>query len=165
MRRDMNIMKSIEMRNSLENEYGCCLRNDLSGCVQTAQSQCSNRTSFWIKWPNRSGPVCGNDPRYCMDKSMNISYEKNITDWPICNQYDNEAIYRSKDLHMKCKVQGKKLFCFCLSFVYCKSIFFCRFVKLVLVVLESMVNVYLHQKNIVNSSKVIIILMLVFVHK
>lgn len=129
MRRDMNIMKSIEMRNSLENEYGCCLRNDLSGCVQTAQSQCSNRTSFWIKWPNRSGPVCGNDPRYCMDKSMNISYEKNITDWPICNQYDNEAIYRSKDLHMKCKVQARP----CCVGIYGKCILaskeYCEFIK------------------------------------
>ncbi|OTF82964.1 inactive rhomboid protein 1-like protein [Euroglyphus maynei] len=117
-------MKSFESRKSLENEYGCCLRNDLSGCVQAPRLQCSNRTSVWLKWPNRSGPVCGNDPRYCIDKSMNKSYELDITEWPTCNRYDYKAITRSKDLHMKSRpccigIYGK---CILASKEYCEFI-------------------------------------------
>ncbi|XP_027201752.2 rhomboid-5 isoform X2 [Dermatophagoides pteronyssinus] len=130
MRKDKNIMESFESRKLMENQYGCCLRSDLSGCVQAPISQCSNRTSYWIKWQNRSGPVCGNDPRYCLDnKSIEKTFEKNITEWPLCNQYDYQAISKSEDLYMKCNVQARP----CCIGIYGKCILaskeYCQFIE------------------------------------
>lgn len=109
MRKDKTIEKKKETLKLMENNSGCCIRNDLTGCVQSIESKCSNKTSFWIKWANKPGPVCGLDPEYCLHfQNDNFKQSnKNITNWPICLKNNNDKISSSpNNLHMKCRVQG-----------------------------------------------------------
>ncbi|KAF7490808.1 Inactive rhomboid protein 1 [Sarcoptes scabiei] len=127
MRPDRNILESIQQRKIEENKSGCCVRHDLDGCVQTFQSKCSNKTSFWIKWSDRPGPVCGEDPEYCDSFDKDFGY--NITDWPICLKTNYTRISRSNDYHMKCLVHARP----CCVGIYGKCVLaskeYCEFVK------------------------------------
>jgi hypothetical protein len=53
-----------------------------------------------------SGPVCGQDPRYCEQPASTGSYEwpDDITKWPVCRK---KGIERSHEDHMECEVIGR----------------------------------------------------------
>ncbi|XP_066588162.1 inactive rhomboid protein 1 isoform X3 [Prorops nasuta] len=134
MRRDIKILKEIDMWRERERDTACCIRNDDSGCVQSSKADCSNTISRWKKWgPGDSGPggrisgsVCGLDPKFCDAPASIAPYEwpDDITKWPICrkttfnqrfskdsNQRGNAnfPIGRYKDKmaeHMVCEVIG-----------------------------------------------------------
>lgn len=103
MKKVKHINDAIEKMKKLEGETGCCIRLDNSGCVQTPQMSCSRRTSVWIKYKNNSGPLCGQDPKYC---SGSENWPSKITEWPICRKGNNTISVARSDNHIKCKVQG-----------------------------------------------------------
>lgn len=94
MRRDEAILKEVELQETREAETGCCIRNDQSGCMQVRQVECSTLLSTFHKWspsspgPDRrtSGPVCGQDPQYCLapKSSYADTWPDSITQWPVC---------------------------------------------------------------------------------
>ncbi|KAL0115580.1 hypothetical protein PUN28_010828 [Cardiocondyla obscurior] len=105
MRRDIKILKEIDMWREKERDTACCIRNDDSGCVQSSKAECSvrglrsaamNTISIWKKWgPGDSGPggrisgsVCGLDPKFCDAPASVAPYEwpDDITKWPICRK-------------------------------------------------------------------------------
>lgn len=105
MKREKHISASMKWQKDRDSQTGCCIRLDNSGCVQTLQSKCSKRTSVWVKSKSKSGPVCGQDPKYCLDGGKD-HWSSNITDWPLCNRNNRTMIMSGADSHMKCKVQG-----------------------------------------------------------
>ncbi|XP_076621524.1 rhomboid-5 isoform X2 [Colletes latitarsis] len=105
MRRDIKILKEIDVWRERERDTACCIRNDDSGCVQSSKADCSvrglrstatNTISTWKKWgPGDSGPggrisgsVCGLDPKFCDAPASVAPYEwpDDITKWPICRK-------------------------------------------------------------------------------
>ena len=73
MRHDPGIMKSVALARVKENQdSGCCVRNDFTGCMQTTNNSCSGSHSTFLKWssmdnslrpqgpngPRLYGPVC-----------------------------------------------------------------------------------------------------------
>ncbi|XP_050461427.1 inactive rhomboid protein 1 isoform X4 [Cataglyphis hispanica] len=105
MRRDIKILKEIDVGRERERDTACCIRNDDSGCVQSSKADCSirglrstvtNTISTWKKWgPGESGPggrisgsVCGLDPKFCDAPASIAPYEwpDDITKWPICRK-------------------------------------------------------------------------------
>ncbi|XP_048509287.1 inactive rhomboid protein 1 isoform X2 [Athalia rosae] len=96
MRRDIKILKEIDVWRERERDTACCIRNDDSGCVQSSKQDCSNTISTWKKWgPGDSGPggrisgsVCGLDPKFCDAPASIAPYEwpDDITKWPICRK-------------------------------------------------------------------------------
>lgn len=126
MKKVKHIHDNIQAVKRNESETGCCIRLDNSGCVQTPQESCSRRTSVWIKFKNGSGPLCGQDPKYC---SGSEQWPAKITDWPICKKSNNTYAIARSDNHMKCKVQAKP----CCIGIYGKcqlvSEEYCAFVK------------------------------------
>ncbi|XP_028048606.1 inactive rhomboid protein 1 isoform X4 [Monomorium pharaonis] len=135
MRRDIKILKEIDVWRERERDTACCIRNDDSGCVQSSKAECSNTISTWKKWgPGDSGPggrisgsVCGLDPKFCDAPASIAPYEwpDDITKWPICRKTNpfsqrfskngnqrgnaNFPIGRYKDKmaeHMVCEVIG-----------------------------------------------------------
>ncbi|XP_024893523.1 inactive rhomboid protein 1 isoform X1 [Temnothorax curvispinosus] len=105
MRRDIKILKEIDVWRERERDTACCIRNDDSGCVQSSKADCSvrglrstamNTISTWKKWgPGDSGPggrisgsVCGLDPKFCDAPASIAPYEwpDDITKWPICRK-------------------------------------------------------------------------------
>ncbi|KAL7307963.1 hypothetical protein TKK_0000054 [Trichogramma kaykai] len=96
MRRDIKILKEIDVWREKERDTACCIRNDDSGCVQSSRAECSNTISTWKKWgPADSGPggrisgsVCGLDPKFCDAPASIAPYEwpDDITKWPICRK-------------------------------------------------------------------------------
>ncbi|XP_063971913.1 inactive rhomboid protein 1 isoform X3 [Diachasmimorpha longicaudata] len=105
MRRDLKILKEIDVWRERERDTACCIRNDDSGCVQSSKADCSirgmrstlaNTISTWKKWvPGDSGPggrisgsVCGLDPKFCDAPASIAPYEwpDDITKWPICRK-------------------------------------------------------------------------------
>lgn len=118
MKKVKHINDAIEKMTKLESETGCCIRLDNSGCVQTPQMSCSRRTSVWIKYKNNSGPLCGQDPKYC---SGSEKWPAKITEWPICRKGNNTVPVARSDNHIKCKVQGN--FITLLLFIWLTVIF------------------------------------------
>ncbi|CAK9834111.1 Inactive rhomboid protein 1 [Anthophora retusa] len=134
MRRDIKILKEIDVWRERERDTACCIRNDDSGCVQSSKADCSNTISTWKKWgPGDSGPggrisgsVCGLDPKFCDAPASIAPYEwpDDITKWPICRKTNpfnqrfrngsqrsngNFPVGRYKDKmaeHMVCEVIG-----------------------------------------------------------
>ncbi|XP_024940887.1 inactive rhomboid protein 1 isoform X3 [Cephus cinctus] len=105
MRRDIKILKEIDVWRERERDTACCIRNDDSGCVQSSKADCSvrglrstvtNTISTWKKWgPGDNGPggrisgsVCGLDPKFCDAPASIAPYEwpDDITKWPICRK-------------------------------------------------------------------------------
>ncbi|PAA93397.1 hypothetical protein BOX15_Mlig002122g2, partial [Macrostomum lignano] len=79
-----------------ENSSGCCVLNDGSACFQSTKRLCPAGSATWLRWTadspgpgNRtSGPVCGQDPRTCLDPpSLEPSqWPDDITLWPPCRR-------------------------------------------------------------------------------
>jgi hypothetical protein len=95
MRKDWGVESVVQRILEEEEQTGCCVRNDGSGCVQTKQEMCSPLLSTFHKWTSEqpgpdgrtSGPVCHQDPRFCASPVSNgpHTWSDNITQWPICN--------------------------------------------------------------------------------
>lgn len=50
MRNDRNIAKLLQQDRAAENETGCCVYNDGSGCVQTSSGKCPvSHCTVWMK--------------------------------------------------------------------------------------------------------------------
>ncbi|XP_014215030.1 inactive rhomboid protein 1 [Copidosoma floridanum] len=124
MRRDIKILKEIDVWREKERDTACCIRNDDSGCVQSSRAECSfsfknqlvrgmsststNTISRWKKWGTAesgpggriSGSVCGLDPKFCDAPASVAPYEwpDDITKWPICRKTNPlTQRFRSKD--------------------------------------------------------------------
>ncbi|KHN88515.1 Inactive rhomboid protein 1 [Toxocara canis] len=92
MRHDPRIYAQIEADRALENETGCCVYNDGTGCFQTGEDTCPKVIASLVKWKvgatgpdgRTSGAVCGQDPRYCKDPPSVDPFEwpDDITKWP-----------------------------------------------------------------------------------
>ncbi|KAJ8667386.1 hypothetical protein QAD02_009048, partial [Eretmocerus hayati] len=111
MRRDIKILKEIDVWREKERDTACCIRNDDSGCVQSSRAECSNTISTWKKWgPADSGPggrisgsVCGLDPKFCDAPASVAPYEwpDDITKWPICRKINPlSQRFRSKEANL-----------------------------------------------------------------
>lgn len=121
MRKDHLVYKEIMADRDEERMTGCCIRNDQSGCLQTQKEACSIDSAKWHSWNDTastdtslstnskrrlSGPVCGQDPAYCLSPASSPPHEwpDDITLWPICN----ERLETARPLHhMSCKVVGR----------------------------------------------------------
>lgn len=121
MRRDSLIYNEIYQDKQNEKMTGCCIRSDDSTCLQRTKNACQ---SNWHSWnestpetpalapatfnrrPRLSGPVCGQDPRYCLRPDSNYPHEwpDDISLWPICHA----PLTSTKDIpHMSCEVVGR----------------------------------------------------------
>lgn len=121
MRKDRLIYDVIDRDREDERTTGCCQRSDGSGCLQTQKEGCSYLNSVWLSWnettdkkdvpsfngkKRTSGPVCGQDPSYCV-RPASIKpheWEDNISKWPICS----EKVQTAPSLHhMSCELLGR----------------------------------------------------------
>lgn len=119
MRRDFLIYKEINLDREEEKLTGCCVRKHDPTCLQTTKEAC---TSIWLSWnestvndapmfaPTQkrrvSGPVCGQDPRYCLTPASKHPHEwpDDITQWPICQEHSPST----KPLHhTSCEVAAR----------------------------------------------------------
>ncbi len=95
---------------SRERRSGCCVRNDRSGCAQTAPEHCSPVLSEF-----REGTVCGLDPRHCASPASAPPFQwgEDITKWPLCKKRRDwgEGNHRTDSVgetsHMKCDVVAR----------------------------------------------------------
>lgn len=134
MRRDSLIYQEIDQDHQDEKSTGCCIRSYDSTCLQTTKQNCLE-TSEWHSWnetistastnnnnnniivplmstgvannkrPRVSGPVCGQDPQYCLRPASSPPHEwpDDITRWPICE----ERLPTSKIAHMSCELNSR----------------------------------------------------------
>ncbi|XP_062820469.1 inactive rhomboid protein 1 isoform X7 [Anolis carolinensis] len=120
MRQDQQVHSFISAARERERHSACCVRNDKSGCVQTAEEECSSTLAVWVKWPGHPsappllagdkrqfGSVCHQDPRVCEQPASMDPHEwpDDITRWPICIK--NSAGNRTNHLHMDCVITGR----------------------------------------------------------
>ncbi|XP_070617672.1 inactive rhomboid protein 1 isoform X2 [Erythrolamprus reginae] len=119
MRQDQQVNSFIRAAREKETHSACCVRNDRSGCVQTAEEECSSTLAVWVKWPShpstpflaggkrRFGSVCHQDPRVCEQPASMDPHEwpDDITKWPICT--NNSAGNHTNHLHMDCVITGR----------------------------------------------------------
>ncbi|XP_077980039.1 inactive rhomboid protein 1-like isoform X1 [Glandiceps talaboti] len=116
MHKDIKVVQAMEQDKKIENNTGCCVRNDNSGCWQSEQKYCSETFALWLKWPDNSpaeytegvnrvsGSVCGQDPRACISPGDVVPHKwpDDITEWPICTQpRENSSL-----LNMNCAMTG-----------------------------------------------------------
>ncbi|XP_064641553.1 inactive rhomboid protein 1-like [Lineus longissimus] len=126
MRKDMNVVNAIKLDQLLElAQTVCCIRNDGAGCVQSNISYCSKSHSSYSRWtaaaPEKvtgmtSGPVCGEDPRFCTKPAHTSVYpwSKNFTEWPICLNTTKPTVTSNRTItqsshnrHMTCEITGR----------------------------------------------------------
>merc|ERR1719499_3007848 len=115
MRRDRLIVGKISREAEREAaEAGCCVKNDRSGCVTTSRRKCSKLLSVFHKWsadapgPDQrtSGPVCGQDPRYC--RTGAATWPDDIAAWPICHsRIDGADTGMPLPEHMSCEATAR----------------------------------------------------------
>ncbi|KAM6424381.1 inactive rhomboid protein 1 isoform 2-T3 [Liasis olivaceus] len=119
MRQDQQVDSFIRAARDKEKHSACCVRNDKSGCVQTAEEECSSTLAVWVKWPShpstpllagdkrKFGSVCHQDPRVCEQPASMDPHEwpDDITKWPICT--NNSAGNRTNHPHMDCVITGR----------------------------------------------------------
>ena len=115
MRRDRLIVGKISREAQREAaEAGCCVKNDRSGCVTTSRRKCSKLLSVFHKWsadapgPDQrtSGPVCGQDPRYC--RTGAATWPDDIAAWPICHsRIDGADTGMPLPEHMSCEATAR----------------------------------------------------------
>ncbi|XP_066496419.1 inactive rhomboid protein 1 isoform X2 [Tiliqua scincoides] len=119
MRQDQQVHSFISATREKEKHSACCVRNDKSGCVQTAEEECSSTLAVWVKWPQHPsapllagekrqfGSVCHQDPRVCEQPASMDPHEwpDDITKWPICTK--NSAGNHTNHLHMDCVITGR----------------------------------------------------------
>lgn len=103
MRSDREFNEKIENDKKTEDGTGCCIRNDLNACWQTTSTGCTSSFATF-----KDGKVCGLDEKYCSEVKYkdDLSWKKNITDWPNCPPASNATI-ESTDKHMKCEVTAR----------------------------------------------------------
>lgn len=103
MRTDINVFNRLEERRAVERSTGCCVYNDMSGCVQLSRKDCPQTLATWL-----NGTVCGQDPAYCKRSVMLSSLwpEDDITQWPICEE-SSVAEGASGPTHMTCVLVGR----------------------------------------------------------
>jgi len=95
MRRDSLIYHEIDQHRQEEKLTGCCIRTDQSETYASIDNQ-----------RRISGPVCGQDPQYCLRPASNHPHEwpDDISLWPICH----EPLQTTKAMHhMSCEVVGR----------------------------------------------------------
>ncbi|XP_044289304.1 inactive rhomboid protein 1 isoform X2 [Varanus komodoensis] len=119
MRQDQQVQHLIGAAREKEKRSACCVRNDKSGCVQTAEEECSSTLAVWVKWPEHPsapllaadkrqfGSVCHQDPRVCEQPASMDPHEwpDDITKWPICTK--NSAGNYTNHMHMDCVITGR----------------------------------------------------------
>ncbi|KAJ7306075.1 hypothetical protein JRQ81_010441 [Phrynocephalus forsythii] len=119
MRQDQQVHSFIAAAREKEKHSACCVRNDRSGCVQTAEEECSSTLAVWVKWPSHPsapllaggkrqfGSVCHQDPRVCEQPASMDPHQwpDDITKWPICTK--NSAGNYTNHLHMDCVITGR----------------------------------------------------------
>ncbi|XP_061455601.1 inactive rhomboid protein 1 isoform X3 [Rhineura floridana] len=119
MRQDQQVHSFISAAREKEKHSACCVRNDKSGCVQTAAEECSSTLAVWVKWPlhpsapllagnkRQFGSVCHQDPRVCEQPASMDPHEwpDDITKWPICTK--NSAGNYTNHPHMDCVITGR----------------------------------------------------------
>ncbi|CAG9540948.1 unnamed protein product [Cercopithifilaria johnstoni] len=115
MRKDSRIFEQIEADHKKENETGCCIYNDGTGCFQTGQTTCPSLIATLVRWKKDSpgpegrvsGAVCGQDPRYCENPVSVKPYEwpDDMTQWPICKQIT--LFVPENVMHMQCEITGR----------------------------------------------------------
>ncbi|XP_013925378.1 PREDICTED: inactive rhomboid protein 1 [Thamnophis sirtalis] len=119
MRQDQQVQRFVSAAREKEKHSACCVRNDKSGCVQTAEEECSSTLAVWVKWPShpstpllaggkrKFGSVCHQDPRVCEQPASMDPHEwpDDITKWPICT--NNSAGNHTNHLHMDCVITGR----------------------------------------------------------
>ena len=111
MRKDANVYRFIESERSVEEQSGCCIRNDRTGCIQTTREGCQDALSTWLKWENGNaaaasrfprathnytdGPVCGIDPEYCINPASVAPFEwsPQIIEWPVSCKLDHVSCH------------------------------------------------------------------------
>lgn len=119
MRKDSLIYKEIYHDRENERTTGCCIRAYDKTCLQTTKQNCLSTSEFhyWNESTNlaphlsgdkkrrTSGPVCGQDPRYCLRPASKPPHEwpDDITQWPVCEQH----LETTKPHHMSCEVVGR----------------------------------------------------------
>ncbi|XP_071814602.1 inactive rhomboid protein 1-like isoform X2 [Apostichopus japonicus] len=113
MHRDEEIYYQIKRERHLESQSGCCIRTDGAGCLQTLEEECSTIFATFHKWPDPadsshsrlSGPVCGQDPRECLNPLSTPPYEwpDNISNWEICKEHTDTPKYP----HTTCTLTGR----------------------------------------------------------
>ena len=145
MRYDRQIGDIVAQRRTEEGlRSGCCVRNDGSGCMQTTEEKCSSLLSTFHKWGYFSqtglsargphgevtGPVCGQDPRYCALPASRPPNEwpYDISAWPICRQATN-ATSLGAPAHLKCKLTARPCCIGIHGKCELRSQEYCRFVK------------------------------------
>ncbi|XP_035253095.1 inactive rhomboid protein 1-like isoform X3 [Anguilla anguilla] len=119
MRRDQQVHQLIQAKRAQERDSACCVRNDRSGCVQTAAEECSTTLAVWVKWPGhpsapllrgkvrQHGSVCHQDPRICLEPASVPPHEwpDDITKWPICTRHNTGN--HTNLPHMDCALTGR----------------------------------------------------------
>ncbi len=101
---------ALDSSRSRERRSGCCVRNDRSGCAQTAPEHCSPVLSEF-----REGTVCGLDPRHCASPASAPPFQwgEDITKWPLCKKRRDWGVgnHRTDSVgetsHMKCDVVAR----------------------------------------------------------
>ncbi len=101
---------ALDSSRSRERRSGCCVRNDRSGCVQTAPEHCSPVLSEF-----REGTVCGLDPRHCASPASAPPFQwgEDITKWPLCKKRRDWGVGNhitdsiGATSHMKCDVVAR----------------------------------------------------------
>ncbi|XP_078609786.1 inactive rhomboid protein 1-like isoform X3 [Branchiostoma floridae x Branchiostoma japonicum] len=115
MRKDPKIIQRIEDQRRKENQTGCCIKTDQSGCYQSVEDDCSKTFAEFWRWSEDnpdpagsgriSGAVCGQDPKACKNPASVAPHEwpDDMTKWPVCK----EPVASSSGLsrpHMDCEV-------------------------------------------------------------
>ncbi|CDW60087.1 rhomboid family protein [Trichuris trichiura] len=113
MRRDLNVYSVVEENRRQENQSGCCIFHDKSGCVQTTEDRCPQLLAVWDKWSTSnpgpdgrvSGAVCGQDPRACaIPASISpLEWPDDLTRWPLCRETNEGVSLR----HTECELTGR----------------------------------------------------------
>ena len=118
MRPDAKIEASTAQMAAAENEQsGCCVRNDHSGCLQTTKEQCSPLLSTFYKWtqarpgPNGRihGPVCGQDPSYCENPLSKDPFQwpDDLRQWPVCQEATTLNDLQGVPAYLECSITAK----------------------------------------------------------
>ncbi|KAJ8345013.1 hypothetical protein SKAU_G00292060 [Synaphobranchus kaupii] len=119
MRQDQQVHQLIREKRAQERDSACCVRNDRSGCLQTAAEECSTTLAVWVKWPGhpsapllggkvrQHGSVCHQDPRICLEPASVPPHDwpDDITKWPICTRYNTGN--HTNLPHMDCAITGR----------------------------------------------------------
>lgn len=116
MRSDRQLMSAFDKDKAQEEQTGCCVYNEGSGCYQAPQGMCTSILASWVYEDeglvNTSQPsrvVCGQSPRTCrapISQRPNFWSEK-ITEWPICLEVEDSNVNNSQTSFLNCNPIGR----------------------------------------------------------